>query len=258
MKKTTIIIISVVAVIVLVCAATVLFRRGSFEYSGLLTVRADCAALSNSPSASYSATIIAKQDMKAAADAEDALLRKYQGDVTSRSDSSESYQTGSKSSDYVTVSVISFEATLPLQNADAFMKDMRDNASAAGNKLIGVSYEKMTGAQTKQDCVDDEVGARIAQANAKLYLSELPFILKHYAVSTTSNAGAFQDIDNLNGQIQDSYSQISNYGDSIGLLFRNMNEVSVSVAIQDRENPQPYYSADAPDAATPTTSPLGE
>jgi hypothetical protein len=239
MKKAVLAVCLIAVAIVLICAVTLVsFRRGFRGEPEMLMLHADCASLFNLSSASYSATLVAKQDMDTAANTAETLIQKYHGDLTSRHASSESYRTGPSPSDSVAVSTITLSAMIPLQDADAFMKDMQNSAAEANNTLMHINYSKTTGDQAAQSCMENENEIQIARAGIKLYLSELPFILKRYAISTTTDISDLQD---ANDRIQSFYSQINSSNDSIAPLFQNANKVTISIIVQDRDNPVTYY-----------------
>lgn len=258
MKKTAFVLsfVAVVVLIVLACGiAMVSSRRELSGYPKIMTSNADCASLSGSSTGTYDATVIAKKNMNDAADAVNALVQKYQGDITSSDSSSESYETGPNPSDSVTIPTVTINATIPFQNTDAFMKDMQSNVDAGNDTLADVSYDKTDGAQTAQTCLSDENYIRINEANVQIYLSKVPFVIEHDTVSTTTDTSNLQDI---NSQLENFYSEIESYSSDISSLFESANQLSVSVTIQDRETPPSYYPPDSSNSDAGSVPPSGQ
>ncbi|MGC9968673.1 MAG: hypothetical protein ABSC29_03005 [Minisyncoccia bacterium] len=244
LKKPAVVVCLVVIVLIIIVAGCSYLMNEQFGgYPRLAIANMNCNVFLNSPSSDYSATIIDERNADTTADAVSALIQKYGGEIVSRSSYPEVYHVGSKTSDSVTVKTITIGGSVPLVNADAFMKDLGSLATGANATLEDVSYNKTSGDETVQKCVDAENSARIAEATAKVYLRYVvPFATKGYKIETSTDmSNLMSNLQDLNDQIQNFYDQVSSYNDSIALLRQSANIVNVSVTVQDRENPVPYY-----------------
>jgi hypothetical protein len=223
---------------------------------------ASCNFASTDASASYSATIIAGQNYNAAANAVATLIAKHDGELLGQSSSEQPYQNDAAGTSYTNITSAYVSGNIPLGEAQSFMSDVAALAPLS-SLLQNINYSKTTGNQLQQNCTDDLNSIKSAEALNGLYLREMMPYLKTIAAnsSTATNQGGGYypttgnaNLDDLNGAIQSSYSNISSNNDNIAQLHQNLNKVYVSVTVQDKPQPiyPPNYNSNTPNTVPPS------
>ena len=214
--------------------AYAIHERGQANYSGLSLVSVNCKDFSNSPSSNYNVTIIDQHDAVATQSAVMALIQKYGGEVMSNSSYSENDQFNPKSSATTEIDTMDTQANLSLNRADAFIQELQALVAGANAKIESPSYSQTTGAQTVQNCIDNQNYIATSLASVKLYMQEMPVAIANYEFSSSSQTS---NISELNSEIQSAYNQVVSENDNISLLAQNANKISVTIGVQNHESP---------------------
>jgi hypothetical protein len=246
MKKFFGILAGTVFGIVIVIAAWHAASETSSGSADIHFINATCSIPANAASANYSATIVAKKDYASVVLAAKALITKYNGDSTSWSEDSQNYQADSGINDTTFVTSTNISTNIPLGSADAFMSDF--TALVTGSDTIqNPNYSKTDNLSLVQNCNDDLNSLNEAESLVRIYMDQVPSAVENYS-STVSNtdpsypSGSQNTIDALNQEIENQYSDVSSYNDSITQTVQSANKLQVSITINATDTPQSYYS----------------
>lgn len=234
---------AVVAIALLICfavwAGSSPWHGNSGPY-GFETL--NCSIPSGASSVTYSATVIGGKNTDAASTNIRGLFAKYDGSISSWSETPDTTETGPGQSDYVTVTSTYITGMVPESKLSDFMNDLQ----GLGVSIESPSYSTTNYEQLVQSCTDEENNIRQTETLIDTYekalgQSAMDYRYQENQTTTDYYPNNNSNLDDVANQLQTAWSNLQSANDSIATDMQTVNSASISLTIYSAEPPTAWY-----------------